>query len=211
MILKYNFSFPELLAHRQLLDISLQFHAEQGIPVNLYLPAWRPGRYELQQYARQIYNVKASAVDGTPIYIEKTERNIWQLKTPVNGIVKIEYQYYCAQMDAGGSWLDDQQLYVNPINCLLYPEHQDQLACELELQIPANWKIASGLPKENNILKAENFMHLVDSPLMASAELQHFSFTEQGTAVHLWFISPLDIKEKEAELISAFQRFTKEQ
>src|SRR6478609_6811953 len=190
MTLKYNFSFLELLAHRQLLDISLQFHATGTEPTRLYLPAWRPGRYELQHYARNIYNVKASSADGTPIYIEKTERNVWLLVSPGNGPVKIEYQYYCSQLDAGGSWLDDQQLYVNPINCLLYPEHQDQLPCTLELELPEKWKIACGLPQQHNVLSAENFMHLADSPLMASAELQYLSFVEQNTPIHLWFISP---------------------
>jgi len=155
--------------------------------------------------------VKASSADGTPIYIEKTERNVWLLVSPGNGPVKIEYQYYCSQMDAGGSWLDDQQLYVNPINCLLYPEHQDQLPCTLELELPEKWKIACGLPQQHNVLSAENFMHLADSPLMASAELQHLSFVEQNTPIHLWFISPFEVKTKEAELISAFQRFTKNQ
>lgn len=211
MILKYGFSIPDLLAHRQLLDISLQFHAEAGKPVRLYLPAWRPGRYELQHYARHIYQVKAHTDEGTPIYIEKTEKNVWQLTAPQKGNVCVSYQYYCAQMDAGGSWLDDQQLYVNPINCLLYPEDQDHLPCELQLRLPQDWKIACGLPQENHVLKAKNFMHLADSPLMASAELQHLSFQEQTTLVHLWFVSPFDVNTQAAELLSAFQRFTKEQ
>ena len=56
-------------------------------------------------------------------------------------------------MDAGNTWLDSHQLYINPINCLIYIEDQEN-SCTLELDIPTEYEVATGLEtKEHMFVK----------------------------------------------------------
>ena len=40
-----------------------------GEPVTFSLPAWRPGRYILQNYASNVQVVRAEGPDGTPLEV----------------------------------------------------------------------------------------------------------------------------------------------
>ena len=96
---------------RQLVDIKLQFKTSES--TTLQLPAWRPGRYEIANYAQYIYPLRLTKGEGT---IKKITKDSWQLDAI--GEVEISYQFYAARMDAGSSWLDEEQLYLNFINCI---------------------------------------------------------------------------------------------
>jgi len=55
-------------------------------------------------------------------------------------------------------------LYVNPVNCCVYTIETKDLPCEIELNIPDSWRIATSLSGENTIRIASNFDELADSP-----------------------------------------------
>ena len=45
--------------------------------------------------------------------------------------MRVRYNFYAHQMDAGGSWLDEAQLYLNPVQALMSVIGREQEACEL--------------------------------------------------------------------------------
>lgn len=142
------------------------------------IPAWRPGRYELGNFAKNIQRWNAFDEKGNELNFTKTTKDRWEVETKGIKTIVVKYNYYAAQLDAGGSWLDDSQLYVNPINCFMYVEGRKDEKYELELQIPDAWKVAGTLKmKSKNIYIANDFDELVDSPFIASASLQQHSFT----------------------------------
>ena len=83
-------------------------------------------------------------------------------------------------MNAGSTYLDEIQLYVNPINCCLYiPDRMDE-TCIVNLEVPSSYKVACSLVQDNNQLKAKNFEELVESPWIASNSLQHNKYSVKG-------------------------------
>ena len=101
--------------------------------------------------------------------------------------VRVRYNFFARQMDAGGSWLDENQLYLNPVQCLLYAEGREQEGCELRLELPETWQLACGLPHTAaNALAASNFDELADSPLIASPTLVHQQYEAGGLPFHIW-------------------------
>lgn len=174
------------------------------------IPAWRPGRYQLTNYAQNIRGFAAIDQQGNPLSHEKISRNCWQVTAKSVTTVNINYQYYAYQLDAGGSVLDQQQLYLNFINCLLYlPELMGE-PCLVDLQIDPSYKIACGLPKRKpRQLMARSYYQLVDCPMIASPKLKHWKFQKHGVQFHLWFQGSHRLPKERT--INAFKNFASEQ
>ncbi|KAA3440789.1 M61 family metallopeptidase [Rufibacter hautae] len=176
----------------------------------LQLPAWRPGRYELQNFAQKLQAFEVLAPNGSPLPFRKETKDRWRVETQGHQALEVRYNFFARQMDAGGSWLAEDFLYVNPVNCLLTAEGQEQELCTLSLDIPDDWQIACGLPvSAPRTLEAQNFDHLVDSPFIASATLQHQVYEERGIPFHVWFQG--DCTPDWKQILPHFQAFTKEQ
>ena len=118
-MISYHLSYTSALSHY--LDISITITGNTQQELYLQLPAWRPGRYELQNFAQKLRQVTAT-VHGASIAIEKVTKDRWVVQADGAETITINYSFYARQMDAGGSWLDEQMLYLNPINCLMAVE-----------------------------------------------------------------------------------------
>jgi predicted metalloprotease with PDZ domain len=206
-MVNYFISYKNPLTH--LVDIVISINSLKTELTEFQLPAWRPGRYELQNYAANIKQFKAYDKEGRSLPFIKTSRNKWQVKNNKAKEIKISYQYYAYQMDAGACWLDEEQLYLNFICCLMYPPEKIYEKCTVQFSLPENYRIACGIPARDHVLVAENFYHLADSPMIASASLTHLSFECQNIPFHIW-IQGINLVPEE-KLISDFKKFTEVQ
>ena len=133
-------------------------------PLELQLPAWRPGRYELQNFAQKIQKVVVEdAATNQLLPYRKLTKDRWEVPNAAGRTVRVRYNFYAHQMDAGGSWLDETQLYLNPVQALMYAEGRQLEECELTLALPEGWQVACGLKQTApNVLTAANFDQLAD-------------------------------------------------
>ena len=131
--------------------ITLKTEPEQGQFTTFQIPAWRPGRYELMNYAAGITGFHAEDANGKELSWEKTGINDWQVENPSSGDVKIGYDFYANVMDAGSSVLNHEQAYVNGVNLFMHIKDQYQRPCTLRFtSLPADWAIATALKKDNS-------------------------------------------------------------
>ena len=182
--MKYVISYYN--PHRHFVDIELTIDNVNQDCITLALPAWRPGRYELGDFIQNIQKFKVTDLEQNDLPFRKTKKDQWEVDTSGTDGVKVIYNYYAYKMDAGSCWLDESQLYLNFINCLVFVTDRLNEACMISLKIPDNYMIACGLEKTGDRqLRAESFYHLVESPLIASDQLQHFSYDLDKTKYHL--------------------------
>jgi predicted metalloprotease with PDZ domain len=206
-MIQHQISFSNPLTH--FLDITIIIPENKQQELYLQLPAWRPGRYELQHFAQKLRGVTASA-NGQAIPVRKVTKDRWAIETGGADTIEIRYSFYARQMDGGGSWLDEEQLYLNGINCLMAVEGREHEPQQLQLAIPANWQIACGLPEtQRHTLQAENYDQLVDSPLISSASLKKETYTVAGIPFHIWIQG--DCRPDWERIKKDFEAFTKEQ
>ena len=190
------------------IKIKVQFPVDENKTI-IHLPSWRPGRYELGNFAKNIKNFKVFNDQNKAINFHKINKDSWEISSNETKYIKIEYQYYANELNAGSSYFDEQQLYVNPVNCFLYAEGKEQFPISLELNIPENYTIASSLVQENNFLLAENFDELADSPFICSENLEKQTYIVADTNFHIWFNNQLNIPWE--RVIDDFRNFTKKQ
>jgi predicted metalloprotease with PDZ domain len=184
----YHVSFENPLTFYLQVQLMVEVPADAVTPLALQLPAWRPGRYELQNFAQKIQRVEVSdAETGQPLPYRKVTKDRWEVADVAGRSVRVGYNFYAHQMDAGGSWLDATQLYLNPVQALMYAEGHQDLPCQLTLVLPPDWRLACGLPQSApNVLQATNFDQLADAPLIASPTIRHEQYEAGGLPFHVW-------------------------
>ncbi len=181
------------------------------------LPSWRPGRYEIANFAKNVRKWRAMNNKNEALAFRKLNKDSWSVSTDGAKELIIKYEYYCAQLDAGACWVDDEQIYINPVHCFLFIQNRIHEECIVELKLPANYRIATSLQKSGErILLAEDYDELVDSPFIASSTLQvksyeasgiNFSIAIQGDTQPDWPRILADFKafsEKQIEIMGSF-------
>ncbi len=195
-------------SQQHFIKIKVQFPVDKNKTI-IHLPSWRPGRYELGNFAKNIKNFKVFNDQNKAVNFHKINKDSWEISSNETKYIKIEYQYYANELNAGSSYFDEQQLYVNPVNCFLYAEGKELFPISLELNIPKNYTIASSLVQENNFLLAENFDELADSPFICSENLEKQTYSVADTNFHIWFNNQLNIPWE--RVINDFRNFTVKQ
>ncbi|MEM7368060.1 MAG: PDZ domain-containing protein [Bacteroidota bacterium] len=183
--MKYRLQYTA--PYEKWIDVQISVSTEGGM-LTLCLPHWRPGRYELQNYARYFSDLWAMTNTGEPVQIRKSASHSWEFRVEKATDLTINYRYFADQTDAGGSYVDQKGIYVNGINCFLYQAGKEEEACELTLDLPEEFVIGGGLPGEGPTYQFENFHQLVDTPFVASKDLIHHQFDLKGIPTHLWFM-----------------------
>lgn len=210
-MIHYYVSFENPLTFYAQVQITFEVPATASRALELQLPAWRPGRYELQNFAQKIQRVVVEdAASNEVLSYRKLTKDRWEVSGAAGRTVRVRYNFYAHQMDAGGSWLDETQLYLNGVQCFMYVEGRQEEACQLTLALPTGWQIACGLPQSGpNTLQARSFDHLVDSPLIASPTLVHQTYQAQGIPFYVWIQG--ECTPDWARILQDFVAFTEEQ
>jgi len=187
----------------------LQITAEIDVasePCLLQFPSWRPGRYELGNFAKNIRAFQVFDFEGLPLNFEKTNVEAWRIET--NGAKKIvvKYDYYAAELNAGSTFLDVARLYVNPVNCLVYVKGKENEACTLDFNLHAEMTYTGTLPLEQNKLSARSYHELVDSPFIFCDEVESNDFEYGGVNFKISFVGVKHVPWE--RVLSDFKKFT---
>ncbi len=173
--------------HSRYIDIELIISDIQADELILKLPNWRPGRYELVNFSKNIQQFKIVTTSAdNPVGFEKLNKSTWKVKTQGVSSIKVVYNYYANQLDGGACFVSDEQLYFNPVHCCLYVDERIKTEHTIELFVADDWKIATGMRIDGKKLIASDYNELVDCPVIASPTLQHKQYTSNGIPFHIW-------------------------
>src|SRR6056297_3636766 len=154
--MQYTLSYQH--PEQQYLDISLKIDglANEDF-VALQLPAWRPGRYELGNFAKNIQRFEVHDENGKPLRFEKVSKDGWMVQCKNAKSITVDYNYFAAELNAGSTWLDENMLYVNPVNCFIYCPDRVELPATVLLKVPRKYEVATGMQvKKKHTLQAAN-------------------------------------------------------
>ena len=189
------------LPHHRFINFVALFPS-QGETTTIQLPVWRPGRYELGNFAKNVRGWKAYNADtGELLLWNKTTPHTWKVHTEGVEWIKIHYEYYAAEMNAGSSYWDGAQLYMNPVNAFCFLLSEQQMDMEIEVVVPKDFSYAGGIPAEVIqefaddqvwLLKAANIDHLADSPFVFSRNLSFHHYQAHGQEMHVWMNGDVD-------------------
>ncbi|MCI5059082.1 MAG: hypothetical protein MRY83_23420, partial [Flavobacteriales bacterium] len=160
--MEYKISIPNPSSN--FIEIEFSVNQLKGDFLEVILPNWRPGRYELGNFAKNIQKWEIRNGDDVVLQYDKLTINKWRIHLNGSKAIKISYNYYAKELNAGSTFLSEDQLYVNPVNCLLYCKERIMEPCRLKLDIPKHYEVATNLDYSRGGYEAPDFHFLVDSP-----------------------------------------------
>ena len=190
--MKYIVKFNN--AERHYINLELVVDTSKVNSLKMQLPAWRPGRYELGNFAKNIKDFSVLSGDGKTIPFTKKTKDLWQIECAEFAKVNVSYSYYASELNAGSTFLDNNQLYINPVNCMLYNVDDYGASFEIEFSIPSDYHLYSSLKSiSKNTLYATNFEELADSPIIASNNAKSKSITLNNINFNFCFQGEINI------------------
>ncbi len=205
--MRYFFSSEDPDSHFLNIRVEADVHREGSVIFTC--PSWRPGRYELADFAKNIGRIHFEDELGNELQSVKIAKDRWEVESEGSAKVIAVYTYYAAEINAGSSYVDRHQMYVNPVNCCLYVEELFEEEVALEINWSGTFQVAIGLYAHDGVFQASGIDELLDSPFIVSDQLKHHAFEQEDTNYHIWFYGaedpPMDKIEKD------FRKFTRAQ
>jgi predicted metalloprotease with PDZ domain len=194
--------------HRHFISLKGNFPTYGQNKILLQLAAWRPGRYELGNFSKNIRSWKALSLAGEHLKFTKLNKDLWEVDCRDQDMVQISYEYYGSELNAGSTYLDEEQLCMNPVNCFFYNPHALEENYQITFLLPADYQIATGMMHSgHHVLIAQDFDELDDCPLIASAGLHHLEYEVDDVKYNIWIQG--EARLEEARLLNEFSAFTK--
>src|SRR5690554_2951223 len=117
-----KFTFDVKSPQQQYIQISVEIKVS-GNETKVIIPAWRTGRYELGDFAKNVNHFQIHNGSGQDLPFVKENKNTWIVQTKGCSTITVKYSYYATDMNAGSTFLDASQLYViRLIGCFLTKE-----------------------------------------------------------------------------------------
>ncbi len=203
-----NYKIVSDHASSKLLQVTVSFPTNESETL-IHLPAWRPGRYELGNFAKNVKNFSVFDDAKKKCVFFKTNKDTWLVKTEHTKSITVQYNYYANELNAGSTFVDTELIYVNPVNCLVYIDALIDHPISISVANKFNWQIATSLKNIDGVLHATNYDELVDSPFIVSPNLQLESYTLNSIVFTIWINGHKRIDWQ--PIINDFKKFTQHQ
>ena len=153
------------------------------------MPVWAPGFYGRQNYADRVTEVSALRADGSSLRLTRTRPNRWTVDT---GGASFTFSYTLSAprgTNLSNGVTETSAVIVGPATYVA-PVEMTHRRAEINLELPVEWRgamttLESSADGQPNHFTAPDYDVLVDSPILAGANLTTTEFTAGGVT-HYW-------------------------
>lgn len=163
--IRYDVVFDAETAARREIHVEMTFEVTDAEPVALSLPAWTPGSYELDDYAKNVRGLWARQ-DGREIRWDKADFDTWRVYPSRPGEITVGFDYLADQLDTGTAWAREDFAFFNGTNVFFFPDG-DALTFEpiVTFHTEPDWRVTTGLTALSTVeFTARDYHTLVDNP-----------------------------------------------
>ena len=149
--------------------VQKQFHVAAEFPAAgketlfVSLPAWSPGNYEIQNYARYVHGFTAKNPAGQALRWDRGDKDTWRVVTGNADRVSIEFDYIADTIDLSIARVNQNFGQFLGTNLFLFEEGQIGRPAEVRFHVPADWQVTSSLNGPvNGVYRAADYHELAD-------------------------------------------------
>lgn len=143
----YTLSMDDPSTHR--IHVVFRCAGLSGPAVDLKMPAWMPGYYQLLDYARNVEKFRAVDGTGKELGWEKTAPNTWRVENPAGprmagaggegSVIMVSYDVLATKAFVAQPWLDSTRGYVAPAGVFFYVDGYIHQPVTVEVKPWAGW------------------------------------------------------------------------
>jgi len=175
--IEYTVSIKNPTSH--LFDIGILIRGLRETSVAVSMPAWSPGMYRIENYARNVQDFRASNTHNQPLKWEQTDKETWRITKQAADDLEVRYQVFSTQ-------LTDQMADLAPPATYMYVVGQKHVPCTVKYNAPGGWKVYTGLEKRGDHYFASDYDIFIDSPAFIG-DFKVLDFETAGARHYLVF------------------------
>jgi len=166
----YTLSFPNALHHEA--EVTMNISPAPAGPLTLHMSRSSAGRYATHEFGKNVYNVKASSADGSPLTIKQITGDVYQVANH-GSAVKVSYTLYANCTDGTYAGIDQSHAHLNMPAVFMWLAGAEKRPVSFEFHDlkKYGWKVATQLKHESgDVYSAPDMQYMMDSP----TELSNF-------------------------------------
>ena len=153
-----------LTAAARQFHVSAEFPAAGKDTLLVSLPAWSPGSYEIQNYARYVFGFGAKNATGQPLRWDRGDKDTWRVVTGGADRVTVEFNFAADTIDLSIARTVDNFAQFLGTNLFLFEEGQLGRPAEVRFRVPTGWQITTALKGPvNGVYRASDYHELADA------------------------------------------------
>ena len=149
---------------------STQFHVSAEFPAAgkdtllVSLPAWSPGNYEIQNYARYVFDFGAKNATGQPLRWDRFDKDTWRIVTGKTDRVTVEFDYEADTIDLSVARATQDFGQFLGTNLFMFEEGQLGRPAEVRFRVPSGWQVTTALKGPvSGVYRAADYHELADA------------------------------------------------
>src|SRR5262249_7947116 len=162
---RYRFAFPE--AEHHWMQVEATFGDLTPAPLELRMSRSSPGRYSLHEFAKNVYDVEATGLDGRALTVTRPDPYGWTVAQH-DAAVRVRYRVFGDRVDGTYLAVDTSHPHVNMPAAIMWARGLDDRPLTLTFVPPSttHWQVATQLHPGAGALEftAPNLQYLMDSP-----------------------------------------------
>lgn len=178
----YDLSFGAPNSH--LIDVTIRAGGLAG-SVDFSIPAWAPGWYVINDYAKFVQDFTAKSPSGAPLPWRKTDKQTWRIDLGSSNAVTVSYRVYGNTPGVDSMQFNSEHAHIPGPAVWMYIVDGKQRPAKLAIHPPNGWKIATGMARAaENEFSAPDYDTFIDCPIEIS-DFAEKTFDLDGTAYHV--------------------------
>jgi predicted metalloprotease with PDZ domain len=165
----YEISFDNRAHHEA--EITVTYTDLDDAPLELRMSRSSPGRYALHEFAKNVYDVRATGTNGREVTVTRPNPHQWDVSGH-GGEVTVTYTLYADHSDGTYTGIDRTHGHLNMPATFMWARYQDERPIELAVNVPAGsgWRVATQLAPTDDPTRftAPNLYYFLDSPTEVS-------------------------------------------
>src|SRR5881396_1217285 len=125
--------------------VSADFPAAGKDTLFVSLPAWSPGNYEIQNYARYVHGFSAKNASGQALRWDRADKDTWRVVTGRTDHVIVDFDYSPDTIDLSIARTAQDFAQFLGTNLFMFEEGQLARAAEVRFRLPAGWQVTTAL------------------------------------------------------------------
>jgi predicted metalloprotease with PDZ domain len=165
-VIRYRFTFPE--PHHRWMQVEIAYTGLASTPLELRMSRSSPGRYSVHDFAKNVYDVQATAGSGRELRVERVDPDGWVVAGH-DRRATIRYKVFGDTLDGTYLAIDSTHAHINMPAAVMWARGLDDRPASLRFEAPEgeDWRIATQLhPGPTPFdFTAPNLQYLMDSPV----------------------------------------------
>ena len=179
--IQYQVNLDNVQHHE--IDITIDFPSLPQKALVVHMPTASPGRYAIHNFAKNVYDVKATDSKGKVLKVYKRMADEWEIAGH-DGHVTFQYTLFANRADGTYAGVDNRKVHMNMPATFAYGKEMPKRPVEISFDLSKrpNWKVATQLKKlAANKFYAPNYYYFFDSPtIIGDIDFRSFTVESEG-------------------------------